>query len=145
MSLPKKAKKPMSFLTTSKNAYQRGYRSGLEIKVAEQLKKANRDVIYEQDRLAFCWPSRRTTYTPDFKITTASGGVFYVETKGFFTPKERQKHLLVKDQCPDIEIRFVFSSNQKLYKGSKTTYAMWCEKHGFKYAFKTIPDDWLKE
>jgi len=130
---------------TSRSAWKRGYRSGLEIKVAQQLESLNVPVIYEQEKLNYEWPPRSSKYTPDFKILTSNGGYFYVETKGRFIASDRQKHLLIKAQCPDIDIRFVFSSNQKLYKGSKTTYSMWCEKHGFSFAFKTIPESWLKE
>jgi hypothetical protein len=84
-------------------------------------------------------------YTPDFLIPTKNG-FFFVETKGRFVPADRQKHLLIKKQFPEKDIRFVFSNqNQKLYKGSKTSYAMWCDKHGFTYANKTIPDAWLNE
>jgi hypothetical protein len=32
-----------------------------------------------------------------------------------------------------------------LYKGSPTTYAAYCARHGFRYANKVIPDDWLEE
>lgn len=139
----------MSLTPTSKRKrtpFQRGYRSGLEIKIAEQLKAAGRDVLYEQEKLSYEWPPRLSKYTPDFKIITASGRFFYVESKGRFIAGDRQKHLLIKAQCPDIDIRFVFSNqNQKLYKGSKTSYADWCEKHGFRYASKTIPDLWLQE
>jgi len=131
--------------TISKAAWKYGYRSGLEIKIAEQLKSAGRDVIYEQEKIHYVWPERKSKDTPDFKIVTASGGYFYVETKGRWLTKDRQMHLHLKHQHPDIEIRFVFSSDQKLYKGSKTTYSKWCEKHGFRYAFKTIPDEWLLE
>jgi hypothetical protein len=31
----------------------------------------------------------------------------------------------------------------KIRKGSKTTYAMWCEKKGILYAHKQIPKQWL--
>lgn len=103
-------------------------------------------VIYEQEKVAFIWPARPATYTPDFKIATRSGGFFFVETKGRFVVQDRQKHLLIRDQQPELDIRFVFSNcNAKLYKGSPTTYAAWCEKHGFLYANKTIPDAWLNE
>jgi hypothetical protein len=61
-------------------------------------------------------------------------------------PDDRQKHLLIKQQHPEYDIRFVFSnSKSKLNKESKTTYADWCNKHGFQYADKLIPVDWLKE
>jgi len=119
----------------------KGFRSGLEEKIARQIEEAGHTVQYESDKVAYCWPSRKSTYTPDFFLNG-----FYIETKGRFTVADRQKHLLVKEQCPDIQIRFVFSNqNQKLYRGSPTTYAQWCEKHGFMYAHKTIPDAWLTE
>ena len=39
----------------------------------------------------------------------------------------------------------VFSNmNARLYKNSPTTYAAYCDKHGFTYANKTIPEEWLK-
>ena len=51
---------------------------------------------------------------------------------------------LVKEQHPKVDIRFVFSnSKNKISKISKTTYAMWCKKYGFKYADKHIPKEWL--
>lgn len=132
--------------TISKAAWKHGYRSGLEIKIAEQLKEAGKEVIYEREKIHYVWPERQSKYTPDFKIITASGRYFYVETKGRWLTKDRQMHLHLKTQHPDIEIRFVFSNmNAKLYKGSKTTYAQWCEKHGFKFANRTIPDEWLAE
>jgi hypothetical protein len=61
-------------------------------------------------------------------------------------PPTGEKHLLVKAQHPDLDIRFVFSrSAAPLYKGSPTTYAMWCNKHGFVFADKLIPVAWLRE
>ena len=72
-------------------------------------------------------------------------GKIYIETKGRFLAKDRSKHLLIQKQYPDLDLRFVFTnSRQKLYKGSKTTYAAWCEKHGFLYAERSIPETWMK-
>lgn len=132
--------------TTSKDVgIIKGFRSGLEERISSQIEQAGLQVIYEADKIKYLWPQRQSTYCPDFKLPK-QGGFFYVETKGRFTVKDRQKHLLIKEQCPDIEIRFVFSNaNAKLYRGSKTSYAQWCDKHGFTYAHKTIPDDWLTE
>ena len=122
-----------------------GYRSGLEEKISRQIEDAGLAVEYEKDKLEDEWPSRKSKYTPDFRLPK-QGGFFYVETKGRFTVSDRQKHLLLKSQLPDIEIRFVFSNaNAKLYKGSSTSYAQWCDEHGFLYAHKVIPDDWLTE
>ena len=80
-------------------------------------------------------------YTPDFFLPN---GVI-VETKGLFTAADRRKHLEVKRQHPELDIRFVFSSSKsKINKGSKTTYGMWCEKYGYQYADRDIPKDWFK-
>ena len=52
----------------------------------------------------------------------------------------------VKEQHPELDIRFVFSNSKtKISKKSKTSYGMWCEKHGFPYANKLIPKDWINE
>jgi len=117
----------------------------LEEKCAKQIEAAGLTVHFESDKLAYNWPSRKSKYTPDFKIVTKNGQ-FFIESKGRFTVSDRQKHLLIKEQHPDIEIRFVFQNqNAKLYRGSKTSYADWATKHGFKFAHKRIPDDWLQE
>jgi hypothetical protein len=132
-------------LRTSKAAFSLGYRSGLEKKISDQIVNAGIELLYETDKIHYVIPSRQAKYTPDFKLPKL-GGFFFVETKGIWTVQDRAKHILVKQQCPDIDIRFVFSNqNARLYKGSPTTYAMYCEKHGFRYAAKLIPDDWLEE
>ena len=53
------------------------------------------------------------------------------------------KMLLVIKQHPEIDFRMVFyNANQKIKKGSKTSYADWCDKHGIKWANKYIPQEW---
>ncbi len=85
---------------------------------------------------------RDATYTPDFRLPNG----IIVETKGRFLATDRTKHLLVKAQHPEYDIRFVFEyPNAKITKGSKTTYADWCDKHGFLWAKKVVPDSWIKE
>ena len=122
-----------------------GFRSGLEDALSRQISEAGLTVEYETDKIKYLWPERSAKYTPDFRLPK-NGGFFYVESKGVFDVESRQKHLLIKEQHPDIDLRFVFSNcNQRIYKGSPTTYAMWCEKHGFAYANKRIPDAWLNE
>ena len=55
------------------------------------------------------------------------------------------KHILLKEQNPYLDVRFIFpDSNKKIYKGSKTTYGDWCDRHGFLYADNRIPREWLK-
>jgi hypothetical protein len=72
---------------------------------------------------------------------------FFLEFKGYpFTAADRKKYILVREQNPKIDLRFVFSDvKRKIGKNSKTTCGDWAEKHGFKYAHKSIPDKWLEE
>lgn len=138
------SKKQQHRLTVS-NGIKHGYRSGLEDKLSKQIKTAGLEVHYETDKIKYQVPPRQAKYTPDFRLPK-DGGFFYVEAKGIWDVKDRQKHLLIQEQYPEIDIRFVFSnSNNKLYKGSKSTYASFCDKHRLRWAHKTIPDEWLTE
>ena len=128
-----------------RTAKARGYRSGLEQTVADQIKKHGLKVSYEskESKISYVQPSKNRTYTPDFVLPNG----IIIETKGRFTIEDRNKHLWIKEQYGDkYDIRFVFSSSRaKIRKGSKTTYADWCEKHGFLYADKLIPEEWFDE
>ena len=129
-----------------KNAVKNGWRSGLEENLAAFLRSQGVSFEYEMHRLAYLVPARTAKYTPDFYITTKSGKVIIVETKGRFLTADRQKMILVKQQYPDLDIRFVFSNeNQRISKQSPTTYGKWCEKHGFPFASKVVPKEWLNE
>ena len=122
-----------------------GYRSGLEKTIAQQIRERGLQVQYETEKIMYSIHTSSHTYTPDFKIPTQRG-FFYVESKGRMTLEDRKKHILIKTQFPEIDLRFVFSnSKQKLYKGSPTSYADWCVKHQFQYADKAIPEEWLSE
>jgi len=130
-----------SFKSSYRRGISEGYRSGLESDIGCQLNTAKVKWEFEPERIPFI-PKNRT-YTPDF-VLEGKDGKLYIETKGRFVGADRSKHLLIKSQHPDLDIRFVFSNpKQKLNKGSKTTYGEWCDKHGFKYATKRIPDEWL--
>jgi hypothetical protein len=119
-----------------------GYRSGLEEKVADQLSQAGIPCDYESQVIPYEKPASKHRYTPDFPLPN---GIF-IETKGRFLSDDRKKHLLIKQQHPRLDIRFVFSSSKtRISKTSKTSYAAWCEKYGFLYADKWIPETWLQE
>jgi hypothetical protein len=129
-------------ITAKQVATKYGFRSGLEERVAEQLDQLGVSYTYEKVKLKYIRPASEHIYTPDFVL--ASGII--VETKGRFLLADRMKHLMVKKHNPELDIRFVFSnSNARISKASKTTYAMWCRKHGYKFADKTIPQEWLDE
>jgi hypothetical protein len=123
-------------------AIKHGWRSGLEERVAEQLDQLGVEYTYEKLKLKYIRPASEHVYTPDFVLPNG----IIVETKGRFLAADRQKHILVKRHNPELDIRFVFSnSNAKISKASKTTYAMWCRKNGYKFADKTIPEEWINE
>lgn len=129
-----------SKVTKRQAARLKGYRSGLEEFIDTTLKSVGVDGEYEKHKIAYTKPATQHRYTPDFKLPN---GIF-IETKGRFVTADRKKHLLIKQQHPDLDIRFVFqNANNKLSKKSKTTYADWCIKHGFLFAEKEIPDEWL--
>ena len=117
------------------------YRSGLEDKVSLFLESRQNKVRYEALKIE--WEDLRyRTYTPDFVL---DNGII-IETKGFFDAEDRRKHLEIQRQHPELDIRFVFTSTlSKIYKGSKTTYGIWCEQKGFLYAHRIIPLEWLTE
>lgn len=117
-----------------------GFKSGLEETISSQIEGRGITVQYETEKIGYNIPASNHTYNPDFKLPN---GIF-VETKGRFVASDRKKHLLVKSQHPELDIRFVFSnSNNKITKNSKTTYGDWCVKNGYKYADKIIPEDWF--
>ena len=122
-------------------AYQRSFRSGLEVKVATKLKESGVEFEYETLKIKYRVDEIRT-YTPDFVFPNG----LIVETKGYFDSNDRKKHLLIKAQFPELDIRFVFqNSATKIRKGSKTSYGDWCQKNGFIYADKEVPKEWLTE
>jgi hypothetical protein len=122
-------------------ARKHGYRSGLELKVAKELDDQGFDYLYEKVKIEWEDLAYRT-YTPDFVLFNG----IIIETKGQFTTADRRKHLAIKKQHPNLDIRFVFeNSRRKLRKGAKSTYAEWCVKYNFLYYDRIIPEDWLKE
>jgi hypothetical protein len=132
----------MAKKTSDQRGLVEGYRSGLEDKVADQLRALSVPVCYEATKVRYTPPLKTRTYCPDFILPN---GVI-VETKGRFVTADRQKHKCIKAEHPDLDIRFVFSNpNQRISKTSKTTYAKWCEDHGFTYAAKLIPQTWIMD
>ena len=117
------------------------YRSGLEKQTALVLSECQKKVRYELLKIE--WEDLRyRTYTPDFQL---DNGIF-IETKGIFDSEDRRKHVEVRRQHPELDIRFVFSNAKaKLYKGAKSRYCDWCEKNNFLYSHRLIPKEWLTE
>lgn len=136
------------------------YRSKLEERIALQLESAGIEFDYEwrTPPITYTVPAREAKYLPDFTIK--ANGII-IEGKGHFgannfgrkfsnmkeqSTKERMKFALLKEQHPELDIRFVFSrAEQPIYKGSPTTHGDWATTHGFKWADKVMPTAWLEE
>lgn len=119
------------------------FRSGFEGKVALGLKDLGVTFSFEPYKISFVQPAKQRSYTPDFVLPN---GVI-IEVKGRFETADRQKHLMIRETHGTPEeggpdIRFLFQSpHQRISKRSKTTYAMWCDKHGFRYSnIKNLKD-----
>jgi len=118
-----------------------GFRSGLEEKIAKELQDNGIDPKFETIKLPFVEHKNRT-YTPDFPVSET----IIIETKGRFLTADRMKMLEVQRQYPHIDFRFIFNNSRaKISKVSQTTYGKWCEKNGFKYADKHVPQEWIEE
>jgi predicted nuclease of restriction endonuclease-like RecB superfamily len=143
--------------TSKALSLEQTFRSDLERKVASQL--AGYQWSYETLTLEYVVPARKAKYRPDFILGDKPPHIL-IEAKGVFggyefngkkkmgnSAQARQKMLLVKEQHPELDIRFVFhNANKPIYKGSPTTHADWCQKNGFPYSDKgVVPQEWLDE
>jgi len=113
----------------------------LEERVGQQIASLGLPVLFETVKIKFEQPPKGRSYTPDFALPN---GVL-IETKGRLTVEDRQKHIWIKTQHPELDIRFVFSNpNNRIAKGSNTTYAAWAEKNGFLFSRGSIPREWFR-
>lgn len=141
-------------------------RSKFEEKIAKQMDDAGVNYEYEQStytynkkvRSAECGDCRSKDvyqlhrYTVDFDVYVGHAATFgfHIETKGIFSPSDRAKMLLMKEQHPKVEIRLVFQRDNKIpvrgkqpRKKKPTSYTEWAKFHGFKYAVGEVPKEWL--
>lgn len=124
-----------------KRNYNAIYRSGFEQEIAAQLKLDGVDYEYETEKFVYV---KEHTYKPDFIFHNTR---IIVEAKGYFLPADRAKSLLVRPimEAEGWELRFVFANaRNRLNARSSTTYADWCDKHGFVWAQGRIPEEWTK-
>ena len=118
-----------------------GFASLFEKDNHAHLKNLRVSFQYEPFRIPFTEINNRH-YKPDFFL---ENGII-IETKGRFEPADRKKHLLIREQYPSIDVRFVFQKPyNSIYNGSKTTYADWCDNNGFKWHERIVPRHWVTE
>ena len=114
------------------------FRSQLERRIAMNLDMRDVDYSYESMRIEYYIPAR---YTPDFVL---DNGII-IEAKGYFRVEERRKHMEIRRQHPELDIRFVFSNVDAKIEKAKMTCGEWCEKNNFLYAEEVIPNEWIYE
>ena len=116
-------------------------RSCCERDTDKYLKKKGIKFTYEKERIT--WLNVKTRY---YKHDCILENGMLIKIKGCVVSKERRKYVEIRQQPPDLDLRFGFQNSRiKLYKRAKVGYSDWCERHGFKYAEKVIPDEWLEE
>lgn len=79
-------------------------------------------------------------YIPDFYIPSLD---MYIEVKGYFRRDDQAKMKAIKQQHPELDIRFVFQEADKKIAYGKITNAQWAEKNNFPWAEGRIPDEWF--
>lgn len=103
-----------------------------EKKIYSQLKKAKISFKYESEKIPYLIAGH---YIPDFVIQREDGKI-YIEAKGYLRPEHKRKMVAVKKLNPNLDIRFVFYSENK-------KFTKWAIKNHFSYAIGTIPKEWL--
>lgn len=120
-------------------------RSKLEERFEQILMENDVEYGYEITKVPYVIPASNHKYIVDWTIMN---GVM-IETKGWLeNAAERKKYVLIKEQHPEIDIRFVFANPQKACGGMKMTHAEWAIKNGFKYCSILDKDQivsWIKE
>lgn len=106
-------------------------RSKLEEEFEKLLNFLNINYSYECIVIPYKIPVTEHKYKTDWSFYDLP---FYIETKGWLSSsQERNKYILIKQQHPDIDLRFVFANPNKKCGRTKYTHADWAKKHGFKY------------
>lgn len=118
------------------------YRSKYEKRFA---KNCERPFTYES--LDIVYQPKPRTYKPDFIFQKKDGGTMAIELKGVLTVQDRTKLKCVIEQHPELDLRIIFQrAENKIRKGSNTSYSDWAEKEGIPWAEGDIlPTAWLKE
>jgi hypothetical protein len=115
------------------------FKSGFERTVAANLSSRGLIWKYEPTQVPYILKS---DYNPDFYFPDYG---FYVETKGKLVYEDRRKHLAVKKQHPELDLRFCFMEAHRKMPGTKSTHAQWADRNGFLWCDKEIPEEWFND
>lgn len=125
---------------------KRVVKSDFEFDLYNSVKDKHPDTEYETEKFHYIL---EYDYIPDLIIPLKKGKL-YIEAKGngrAFDAGVQKKMIAVKKQHPDKDIRIVFYRDgpvgNKRKDGSFKKQSEWAEDHGFPWAIKNIPEDWL--
>lgn len=115
------------------------FKSGFERTLAAQLAASGVDWKYEDREVPYVL---KGTYHPDFRLVVND---VLIEAKGLLDQASKRKMIAVKEQHPELDIRFVFMDADKKVPGTKQTHGQWATRNGFVWANREIPKEWLAE
>ena len=121
-----------------------GMRSMGEVRCAADMKR--RKIKYKYEELEMQYQHKPQKYTPDFVIRgqVPKHGDRIIEYKGKMTNETRKKLLSIQRCNPSAVLCLVFEKpNNKIRKGSKTTYWQWAEQNDFPWSEHYVKDEWL--
>ena len=116
-----------------------GFKSMLEVRTAAWLEERSIPFLYEKEK--WVYQHEPQTYKPDFCF-----GDFVIECKGKLTKDVRKKILSIIRCNPDKKLFLVFEKpDNKINRGSKSTYADWANKVGIPWS-TVIPElTWFRK
>src|ERR1700761_1410674 len=103
-------------------------KSGFERPLVASLKARKVRFTYEELVLPY---TLHGEYHPDFVLKDSG---IIVEAKGLLDKDSKRKMMAVREQHPDLDIRFVFMNAEKKVPGTKQTHGQWATKNGWKWA-----------
>jgi predicted nuclease of restriction endonuclease-like RecB superfamily len=120
-----------------------GMKSIGEVRFAAEMMKQK--VTYSYETTTVNYQHKPQEYTPDFDVYAGKKKI-HIEYKGKLDYDTRKKLLAIRECNPDMEIILVFEkANNKIRKGSKTTYGEWAESKGFRWSEQEFRKEWLDE
>lgn len=124
---------------------ERKRRSKLELKFEDILIANNAEYGYEVTVIPYIVPESNHKYTVDWSLLNGP----LIETKGYLSDhQERTKYVLLKQQYPELDLRFVFDNPNKLCGGTKYSHAKWADKYGIRWcSIKDVEQiqQWINE
>ncbi len=122
-----------------KFAKMAGLKSILEVRTQAWLEE--NDIPFEYEAEKWVYAFKPAKYTPDFKVPGPT-----LECKGKLTRDVRRKLMAIATSNPERKIALIFEKPEnKIERGSRTTYAEWAEKHGFLWSAVTPRKEWFQK